>query len=40
MLKFTKESPFLDSKIGIGEILEMKIQMIGTCFDALFTHGI
>jgi hypothetical protein len=30
----------LDKKIGIGEILGMKIQMVDTCFDASSTHGI
>jgi hypothetical protein len=34
------QRPFLDNKIGIGEIFGMKIQAIGTCFDAFSTHGI
>ena len=29
---------FLENKIGIGEILGMKIQTVCTCFDAPFTH--
>jgi hypothetical protein len=33
------QRPFLDNKIGIEEILGMKIQTIGTYFDASSTHG-
>jgi hypothetical protein len=34
-----KQWPFLDNKLGIGEILGMKIQTIYICFGALSTHG-
>jgi hypothetical protein len=34
------QRPFLDSKIETGEILGMKIQTIGTCFDVSSTYGI
>jgi hypothetical protein len=33
------QRPFLDNKIGIGEILGMKIPMMCTCCGAPFTHG-
>jgi hypothetical protein len=33
------QRPFLDNKIGIGEILGMKIQTVCTCFDASSTHN-
>jgi hypothetical protein len=32
------QRPFLANKKGIGEIFRMKIQMVGTCFDASSTH--
>jgi hypothetical protein len=31
---------YLHNKMGIGEILGMKIRTVGTCFDAFSTHGI
>jgi hypothetical protein len=34
------QRPFLDNKIGIGENLGMKIQMVCTCFGAPSTHGV
>jgi hypothetical protein len=34
------QRPFLDNKKGIGEIFEIKIEMVSTCFDASSTHGI
>jgi hypothetical protein len=34
------QRPFLDNKIGIGEILGMKIQTVYTCFGSpSTTHG-
>jgi hypothetical protein len=33
------QRPFLDNKIGIGEILGIKIQMVCICFGAPSTHG-
>jgi hypothetical protein len=39
MLKFTYKDSFKTKKKNIGEILVMKIQMIGTCFNSSSTHG-
>ena len=33
------QRPFLDNKIGIGEIFGMKIHIVCTCFGASSTHG-